>query len=339
MLFAGGLPNLASMFSTHPPLTERIQALDPSFRAEDYPQIDVEQVSNAVRADEVAGLAGEPVATPASALIEDSIADSIGNPTPQHLGLAHQLHTSMPEVLFKAAHSASGAYLLVLALIIDDDHAERQFNIIEGQLGDVRMLQVREYYEALRQAGARYWLPILEISFPALKRRSAEELEFLVELIRKLIEVDGEIDLREFCFARIISRHLEQAAEPTRHAGQNRVSKSAAREAAIDLIRIVADQGSDDKASQDKAFRAGMRIFGDWAKGDDDATQAGTPVERLRQALEILSKINSAGRQSLVKAVTKTVAHDNRLTMREAELLRAICATLDCPLPPIISAA
>ena len=245
----------------------------------------------------------------------------------------------MPQTLYKAAHSTSGAYLLVLALIIDDDHAERQFSIIEGHLGDVRALQVREYRAELQKTGARYWLPFLEISFPALKQRSAQELEFLLDLVRKLIEIDGEIDLREFCFARIIAHHVEQAGAPSRTGGQNRVSKSAAREAAIDLIRIVAEQGNSDTDGQDRAFRAGLREFGDWAADRQQPGQSATTVQRLENALEILGKINAAGRQTLVKAVARTVAHDDRLTLREAELLRAICATLDCPLPPVISAA
>ena len=50
-----------------------------------------------------------------------------------------------------------------------------------------------------------------------------------------------------------------------------------------------------------------------------------------------LRGLNSAGRKSLVEAVAKTIAYDDRLTLREAELLRTICATLDCPLPPVIS--
>ena len=37
MLFAGGLPRIASLFATHPPLRERIEALDPSFRESEFP--------------------------------------------------------------------------------------------------------------------------------------------------------------------------------------------------------------------------------------------------------------------------------------------------------------
>ena len=31
-----------------------------------------------------------------------------------------------------------------------------------------------------------------------------------------------------------------------------------------------------------------------------------------------------------------TVSHDQQLTLGEAELVRAICATLHCPLPPLV---
>jgi hypothetical protein len=33
----------------------------------------------------------------------------------------------------------------------------------------------------------------------------------------------------------------------------------------------------------------------------------------------------------------KTVTHDRKLTIGEAELFRAVCATLHCPLPPLVA--
>jgi Zn-dependent protease with chaperone function len=340
MLFAGGVPKLASLFSTHPPLTERIQALDPSFRETDYPQVKAERAQHTEPSAAVAGISSEasPGPAPTSVVIEGKIVDSIGQPTAEHLSFARQLHRSIPNVLLKAAHSPSGAYLLTLALVIDEAYAERQFNIIEGQLGDVRTLQVREYFDELQKIGVRYWLPLLEVAFPALKQRPAESLEFLLDLVRRLIEADGIIDLREFCYYRIIARHLEQAAAPGAGSGRNRASKKDARGAAVDLLRIVADQGNSDQAAREAAFRSGMRVFGDWAGAGKSPSNSDKTVKRFEEALDILGKINNAGRQSLIEAVTRTIAHDGRLTIREAELLRAICATLDCPLPPIISA-
>ena len=341
MLFATGLPKLSSMFATHPPLTDRIRALDPAFTAADYPRVERLQIPESERSPQVAGFAAGTggVTTPAEALIDGSVAETIGRPTPEHLGLAKKLHRSIPDDIYKAAHSPTGAFLLTIALIVDPDVAERQFSIIESKLGDVRALQVREYFDSLQQLGARYWLAILEIAFPALRHGEDENQAFLVDLIRELAEVDGHIDLREYCLYRIVSGHLAQAAAPSRKARQNRVSKSAARRAAVELLGIVADQGNADEQARERAFSAGLRVFGDWAgKLEVDYDRSDT-VARLDGALDVLGGLNSAGRKSLVEAVGRTIAYDDRLTLREAELLRTICAALDCPLPPIISMA
>ena len=41
MLFAGGTARLTALFATHPPLIERITALDPGFRESNYPEVDL----------------------------------------------------------------------------------------------------------------------------------------------------------------------------------------------------------------------------------------------------------------------------------------------------------
>ncbi len=56
----------------------------------------------------------------------------------------------------------------------------------------------------------------------------------------------------------------------------------------------------------------------------------------LDRSLNVLGRMNSAGRKSLLQALARTVSHDGKLTATEAELLRAVCASLDCPLPPIL---
>ena len=50
MLFGTGA-KLSGMFATHPPLTERIQALDPNFKASDYPVVDPRKRQSAMDAD------------------------------------------------------------------------------------------------------------------------------------------------------------------------------------------------------------------------------------------------------------------------------------------------
>ena len=339
MLFAGGIPKLASLFATHPPLADRIQALDPAFRETDYPSVVADYVGDSDVPEHAAGFADASQADMAGdATVDQSIAESIGQPGPEHVEFAQKLRASIPTQLYEAAHSPTGAYLLTLSLVMDASHAERQLSIVEARLGAERAAIVREHFDALGSIGAVYRLPILEIAFPELKQRPAPKLEFLLDLIRELIEVDGDIDLREFCYYRIIARHLDQAIAPAANARRNRARKSAARQAAVDLIAIVADQGHPDPAERQRAYAKGLKAFGDWAESVTPRRE-GQTVARLDEALDTLGNINAAGRRSLVEAATATIAADGRLTATEAELLRAICATLDCPLPPIISTA
>lgn len=339
MLFAGGTSRLTTMFATHPPLAQRIKALDPSFNERDYPVIKTDQMGGSIKFERAAGFAGpEAMATNnATAKVSDNITESIGHPTPAHIGFAAELRRSIPETLYAAAHSPSGAYLLTLALVIDDTTAERQLAVIDSQLGGKRAQLVRRYFEELMQIGAQYRLPLLEIAFPELKQRPAAKLQFLLDLIRRMIEIDGKIDLREFCYFRILARQLEQAISPAVDQRGKRATKSAVRNAAVSLIRIVADQGHDDSDARERAFAAGISVFGNWADTRNVRIVEHQTVDILNESLDVLSKINSAGRQSLIQAVTTTVSHDGQVTAIEAELLRAICASVDCPLPPILS--
>ena len=77
-------------------------------------------------------------------------------------------------------------------------------------------------------------------------------------------------------------------------------------------LRIVADQGHEVDAERDAAFAAGLAVFGDWVRGSNPSPDLDRTVEKLDQALDILGKINTAGRRSMIEAVTAAIAHDGR---------------------------
>ena len=340
MLFAGGVASLTSVFATHPPLTERIRALDPSFREHDYPDVDPGRRRSAKKSEQTADFAGSDsanAALPDSSVVTGNIAAAIGQPHPEHLEYARQLRSNIPESLYDAARAPEEAFLLTLALVLDQRNADRQLHIIEQQLGTERVTLVHDYFNEICKVGPGYRYPLLEIAFPMLKHRPKAQMEYLLELVRRLIEIDGHIDLGEFCFYRILASHLSQAADPVADKYGNRVPRKKARNAAIDVIRIVADQGNEGEQAREHAYRAGIAHFGTWAgerewQIDDEQT-----VAVLGQRLDTLRQLNSAGKKSLLQAVSNTITHDDKLTLTEAELLRAICASLDCPLPPIVS--
>jgi hypothetical protein len=70
--------------------------------------------------------------------------------------------------------------------------------------------------------------------------------------------------------------------------------------------------------------RPGYGLAGPWAPALDGA------LSRLDQLVPI-------AKEQLVEAMVATVTHDQQLTMGEAELLRAVCASMHCPLPPLVA--
>ncbi len=341
MLFGSG-SRLLGLFATHPPLTERIKALDPNFDDQDYPQIDAmagqsqpaSTGADSLTAGITAGVTGD-----STVVSPETIAASVGRPEIEHVEYARQIRQSIPENLDEAAHSTGRAYLLTLALILDRSgtHVERQLGLIEERMGEERTRLVRSYYRELQASGEEFRLPLLEISFPALKLRPAAQLGFLIELASRLIEIDGKVDLYEYCFYRILTINLGQALDPLPRRAAGRASKRELRQAAVNMLAIVADHGQDDATQSQAAFEAGARILGEWASAVKIEPRREYTVDILNHSLDILRRLNNKGRHKLLRAVSEVADHDQHLTVGEAELIRVICATLDCPLPPILA--
>jgi len=263
-------------------------------------------------------------------VLSESIADTVGHPEQEHI--------EFPAELYDAAHSSELAFLLSIALVLDQSKRtiDRQFSLLQEQLGSERTEIIRRYYDELSTSSGEYRLPLLEITFPALKRRPMPELAFLVELTNRLIEVDGDIDLYEFCFYRIMMSSLGQAIDPTGTHGVRRSRRQELQSAATELLRILADHGHDSDQERIAAFAAGIATLGPWAHGAKYESDRECSVAKLNNSLDVLLGLNSKGQESLLRAVSATAAHDGQISVAEAELIRAVCATLNYPLPPIL---
>lgn len=341
MLFGTGA-RFSSLFATHPPLVQRIQALEPSFKESDFPRVDPRQDRAAQHSHPAhRGFASDvttALASGGAAVLADSIAETVGDPESEHIEYARQLRQSVPESLYQAAHSQDFAYLLTVALILDRSGKalDRQLSLAKEQLGTERARLLQRYYEELAETGAEYRLPLLAIAFPALKLRPTQELGYLASLARRMIEIDGEIDFYEYCFYRILTSNLGLAIDPSGRRTATRSRKKEIRMAAVDLLRILANYGHESPAQSEAAFRVGCAVLGDWARDHEYQSDQSFTVTALDHSLDVLLGLNSKGKERLLRAISATAAHDARLSIGEAELIRAVCATLDYPLPPIL---
>jgi hypothetical protein len=58
---------------------------------------------------------------------------------------------------------------------------------------------------------------------------------------------------------------------------------------------------------------------------------------QLSDALPRLEQLEPLAKKRLIDGLVKTITSDEVMTEAESELLRTVCASLHCPLPPLLS--
>ncbi|MGZ8161046.1 MAG: M48 family metallopeptidase, partial [Methylobacter sp.] len=340
MLFASGA-SFSSLIATHPPLIQRIKALEPDF---DESEIDrlaellPRQIQSGLEAADE-GSAATGFAPQHFAVTPDAVTGTVGMPDEGHVQLASTLRQSIPENLYHAAHSSTDALPLVLALLLDANEAVRrtQLELIAQQLGGTTVMAAETLQLEVQKLGVAFRLPLLQIAFPLIKNRPLEQLERIAELVQRLIEVDGVVDTFEFALSRVLKSHLNDAAHPQHRHGNRRLTQLP--EAVGTLFSVAAKQGHAENSSAGAAYQQGMESLGrheprikmliDTKQWPDYAPPQHwmAPTDT---ALNELDGLRMADKQALVSALVLTISHDGKVTAQEAELLRAICATLHC---------
>ncbi|TAK64750.1 M48 family metallopeptidase [Methylobacter sp.] len=343
MLFATGA-SFGSLLATHPPLVQRIKALEPNF---DESEIDrfaermLGQMQNGSEAvQESSSIAG--FAPRHFAVTPDTVSETVGMPAEEHIQLASTLRQSIPENLYRAAHSDTDALPLILSLLLDTNEAVRrvQLELIAGQLGGTTVMAAETLQLEIKKLDTAFRLPLLQIAFPLIKNRPQEQLERIADLVQRLIEADGVVDMFEFALSCVLKTHLNDAAHPQRRHGNLRLTQLS--KAVGTLFSVMAKQGHTEAGA---AYQKGMECLGrheqrikmlidtgqwpDYLPPQDWMSAADNALNRLDE-LQMLDK------QALVSALVLTISHDGKVSSDEAELLRAICATLHCPLPPFV---
>ena len=339
MLFGSG--EKMSMFSTHPPLNERIQRIDKSFRPEDL----VDLAKKIQRQDRAAAeRASKEQATQARGKEQrrgggmfdgENLVEQIGHPDFSRILMAATLAASIPEEISKAAHSNEWATEVLFYCLIDrgDEIREQQLLIIAQTMGSDSETRVRGLLNAAPDLAREQRLPLLEITIPELKRRPPDYVGKVLATVKAVSEADGQTDVFEYLMASIITQHLWESMNPQRVRLSGRKSLASTTDHALNLIAVLALHGHENEAGAKRAYKAGADVLGMADPGAMPKIEDWSLV--LDKALPVLDQLKPAGKEKLVKALIAVVMTDNRLAVSEMELLRVVCTLIHVPLPMI----
>jgi uncharacterized tellurite resistance protein B-like protein len=261
-------------------------------------------------------------------------AKQVANPTGVHRAYVSQLLAAIPQQLLDAAHEPYGARALIFALLLDRD-------------ADVRAVQLKELEKAtephvfeltlrlataVNQLDVRGVLPLVDMTLPALRALSPAQYNEFTHSFVQLVEADHRLNLFEWTLHHVLLRHLRPQFEPVRtpqiaYYGLQRLADHCS----VLLSALARVSQHDD----DAAFEAGARQLPEVSlrliPADDCSLNA------LDEALRELAQVAPKHRARLVNACAACICADAAVNVAEAELLRAVCDMLDCPMPPIVA--
>ncbi|MBC8741433.1 peptidase M48, partial [Paraburkholderia sp. UCT31] len=266
-------------------------------------------------------------------------ASRVGHIDPQVIDYAHELHDSMPGVLRVAAQEPFSARALVYALLMDPRADLRELQLTQLKAD----AEPQDFAEALRLVVPvqvlpdTHRLPLLDLTLPALRQMSPRQHRAFRAQVETLVIADQRLSLFEYTLRCVLHRHLDAQFLPQRQTRPMHSSPQKLAQPVATVLALLAWEGQPEPDQAARAFDTGMRGY-----IGGDHTHRLPPREKCTlagfdAALQTLDQSIPAIKQRIVAACSGCIVANQQVSVREAELLRAICDTLDCPLPPLVA--
>ncbi len=351
MLFAEGL---SRVFATHPPILDRIRELDPHFdpseleraAAEPDQEASVEestsdQSESAAAASQFVGggraQSGQISRRTPSAVGMDQASRAVakvGQPDTAHIEHAQAIRLALPPAARELTESPEGAQTLVIALLISNEATvrNRQLALLATSTRPAVVQAVQRVIPIAKSLDPMLRLPVLQRSFPALRRSTIAQRRALAKLVNELIYADERIDVFEYCIAKLLESLLSDDLATTKPHGTLTL-EDAETEIGL-LFAVIAQIGAQDERAARIAYEVGISTVLPMRRPPFAPAQDWP--RKLDSALPRLQQLHPFAKKAVIEGLVKTIADDEMLMDEEAELLRTVCALLHCPLPPML---
>jgi Zn-dependent protease with chaperone function len=348
MLFGQGL-RLSSMMATHPPLMERIKALDPSFKEEALQQLHAQwQAQPPIGIDEdiALGLNGSvsgvlPSASSPVTISPPGVIAQVGSPHADDYRRANNINGNIPEVLQDAVRHQGDVVPMLYGLLHSPPGRARDAQQLELRVRtDMRTAeQALDYADRMADLNPMLRLPLAALAFPQLRRRPRAELRTFMDTVYALVHADGEVSLFEHCLGHLLRTQVAEALDPSRSwvPGNRHLRGADMTQAVVTLLAVLAQAGHGNPAEAQRAYLAGLgRIYPRLNKPYAPPTEMHAALDEVWPKLDHLEPM---GKELLIEGLVAAISHDGQVSVAEAELLRTVCASLHCPLPPMLEMA
>ncbi|MGF2684970.1 M48 family metallopeptidase [Marinobacter sp. DUT-3] len=330
---------LSSLLASHPPVEDRIQAIQPGMLArlrsrlrDTEASLDLSSGRETPRSANASGFASTQYSTEKPAA---GFSGSVGTVTRAGEDYAIALLAQIPQTFRNLLYTRAGAVQLCYALLIhtlprneqDDALAQITRHPLLSPQRDI----LDKFLPALESQGTAIRFPALELAMPALRKLDPEERNRLHTAVRQLIGADRKVTLFELAMSSFLKRHL--TPESARVVPVRYRNYKAVLPALKCLMSLQARAGARIGDEAENLYREAMAGF---ASGEEAGTlQTRVSLKELQQALTTLNQLSPLLKPAIIDAAGHCVTHDGRVDVTEYEMMRLVADQLDCPMPPL----
>ena len=322
-----------ALFGTHPPLTERIKRIDPTF--------DFSKAYNDKNAKAPTEKKGEKDNKEFLANVTGAIiATQVGNVQAINIKKASDILKKLPDKLLNYASQKKDATPLLYALIMAASKQTKfigttQKRIISEKHGsDISFRGLEDKTHLLKKLELDYWLPLLNLIIPNIKQLSEKEKNLVSSCVKGLALADRKISTFEIAVIQILKSALNDKDDNLGSNNEVIECMSISR-----VVSFIASKGNMSKDNVKKAIEKGLSecksspIFKNHSSKLLPISEV-TPEEVLK-SLEILSNSTFKKKEVCLSAFSETINFDKKKTTEEKELQYAIFEALGCPHPKV----
>jgi hypothetical protein len=326
-------------------LLDRIRQLDPVFRERDLEKL-AQQMQDATDQADEAGEDEAPSRSPMSSASRALACDEVtgaatlaftsGTSAPMEFQRAANLQRKVPSTLMAAGAKPESALSLALALAMQSQGQvkDAQRRIVANAFGDDVLYDISTAATDIEQLSPELRLPLISLVFPALRRLPEGRLRTFLDTLDMLTRAHTSINVDDYCLVRLLRVQLLEAMRPRSAPVDGKKKLPACRDSVALVLAVIAAYGSDEPRTASHAWMQAMDLaFPNMANPwQAPPTEWQEPFER---ALLDLDGLMPAAKEIFIQCLDRAVRADGVLTVTEAELLRVVCASLHCPLPPL----
>jgi Zn-dependent protease with chaperone function len=308
-----------SWLSTHPPIEDRIRALDPGWDGSFPSALPI------TAAPEPPPRRADPAAVAMAAAIPapPRFHERVAMIDPATLDASHTVLARIDADLHRDLGEPFTARAVALAACCDPDPARAalQFDLLAKALDDSSadrqlLADCRRLHRRLHGLGPAAPMTAIQLAAPALRRMVPAQRARFAALLAVVVRADGRLSLREVALLRCCMVVLGRARPERSHLADG--------EAPAAILAAIAALGRDPAA----AFALGMGRLG------LPAGAMPTPdPDRLLTAFDRIAGLVPEEQSRFLDACAWTAAHDGRLAVAEAELVRAVAMSMGLPMP------